>query len=179
MTIKGFITNLGKYNEGELIGKWIEFPIDEDDLNEVFKEIGLNHYDDDMNDVDTGYEEYFFTDWECDFEHNLGEYEDIDSANELAERLQEWEDEDDKFAAACEYEGIRYVLNSEPDEWMLLSGVDNDYDLGYYYAVECDCIDFSSNDLLVRYFDFESYGHDLSIELSGMFTTYGWIERIR
>ena len=30
--IKGFITNLGKYNEGELIGEWIDFPIDEDAL---------------------------------------------------------------------------------------------------------------------------------------------------
>ena len=26
---KAFITNLGKYNEGELVGEWVEFPIDE------------------------------------------------------------------------------------------------------------------------------------------------------
>lgn len=30
--IEGFITNLGKYNEGELVGGWIEFPIDNDEL---------------------------------------------------------------------------------------------------------------------------------------------------
>ena len=35
MTIKGFITNFGKYVEGELIGKWIEFPIYDDELQEV------------------------------------------------------------------------------------------------------------------------------------------------
>lgn len=29
---KAFITNLGKYNEGELVGKWVSFPIDEDDF---------------------------------------------------------------------------------------------------------------------------------------------------
>ena len=27
---RGYITNLGKYNEGELIGKWITFPITKD-----------------------------------------------------------------------------------------------------------------------------------------------------
>ena len=26
---KAFVTNLGKYNEGELVGEWVEFPIDE------------------------------------------------------------------------------------------------------------------------------------------------------
>ena len=178
MTIKGFITNLGKYNEGELIGKWIEFPIDEDDLNEVFKEIGLSYYDDEMNDIETGYEEYFFSDWDCDFECNLGEYEDVDSVNELAERLLEWENEDDKFAAACEYDGVNSVLNSDPTDWLLRPDVKDNYDLGHLYAVEYDCVDFSNNELLARYFDFESYGRDLSIELPGMFTNYGWIERI-
>ena len=30
--LKAFVTNLGKYNEGDLVGKWVEFPIDEDDF---------------------------------------------------------------------------------------------------------------------------------------------------
>ena len=33
--MRGFITNLGKYNEGYLIGKWIDFPISEEELKEV------------------------------------------------------------------------------------------------------------------------------------------------
>ena len=35
MEIKGFITNLGKYNEGQLVGEWVTFPIDDDELAEV------------------------------------------------------------------------------------------------------------------------------------------------
>ena len=30
--LKAFITNLGKYNEGYLIGEWIEFPISKDTI---------------------------------------------------------------------------------------------------------------------------------------------------
>ena len=36
--IKGYITNLGKYNEGIQSYKLISFPIDDDELNEAIKE---------------------------------------------------------------------------------------------------------------------------------------------
>ena len=32
-----FITNLGKYNEGELVGEWVKFPTTAEELKEVFK----------------------------------------------------------------------------------------------------------------------------------------------
>lgn len=41
MYIKGFIANLEKHLEGELIGEWITFPISEEELNEVLKRIGV------------------------------------------------------------------------------------------------------------------------------------------
>ena len=37
--LKTFITNLGLYNEGYLVGKWIDLPIDDDELEKVLKEI--------------------------------------------------------------------------------------------------------------------------------------------
>lgn len=179
MKLKGYLTNLGKYNEGTLIGKWITFPIDEDDLNEAFKEIGLNYIDDEGEEINTGYEEYFFTDWECDAEIDLGEYESIEDMNEFAERLLEWEGEEDKFAAACEYEGIKYVLNTSPDDWLLLENVNTDEDLGRYYAEEVGCIDFGGNEILERYFDYDAYGRDIRLEGHGIFTDYGWIENLK
>ena len=36
-----YIANLGKYNEGYLVGDWFSFPIDEE---EVAERIGLNSY---------------------------------------------------------------------------------------------------------------------------------------
>lgn len=179
MEMKGYITNLGKYNEGCLIGKYITFPIDEDELNEVLKEIGCKYYDYENDQyINEGYEEFFFTDWECDFDHNFGEYESIDKLNEFAENLQYWEDEEEKFKAACDYWGFKYVIENSPDDYNLYCDINNNYDLGYYFAVECGCIDFGKNEILERYFDFESYGRDINFESDGGFTNYGWIEYI-
>ena len=36
-----YIANLGKYNEGYLVGAWFTFPIDEEDVKE---KIGLNEH---------------------------------------------------------------------------------------------------------------------------------------
>ena len=71
-----FITNLGKYNEGELIGEWATLPISEKELQELFERIGINEE----------YEEYFITDYECDF-YEVGEYENIKTLNEIAEKM--------------------------------------------------------------------------------------------
>ena len=40
-----FITNLGKYNEGELVGEWVKFPTTAEELKEVFKRIGIGQKD--------------------------------------------------------------------------------------------------------------------------------------
>ena len=41
-----FITNLGKYNEGELEGELVKFPTTAEELKEVFKQIGIGQKDD-------------------------------------------------------------------------------------------------------------------------------------
>lgn len=176
MEIKGYITNLGKYNEGELIGKWITFPIDEDDLQEVLKNIGCCYYDENGDYVDTGYEEYFFTDWETDFSNNFEEYEAIDDINKIAEQLEEWDK--DTFLAAAEIFGIKYIDLDNPDNYILNPNIDDYYDLEYYYAIECCCIDFKDNPILENYFDFGGYGRDIALGTNGGFSDYGWIECI-
>lgn len=54
MEFKVFITNLGKYNEGELVGKWLDLPCA--DIEAELAEIGVA--------PGTQYEEYFITDCE-------------------------------------------------------------------------------------------------------------------
>jgi antirestriction protein len=173
--LKGYITNLGKYNEGELVGKWIDFPIDEDDLNEVFYEIGMNYTDGDGQYINRGYEEYFFTDWDCDFSHNFGEYESVLKINEIAEKLQDWDE--DTFKAACEIWDINEVLDHDQSDYVLYYDVNNDYDLGYYWAVESGCYDLEKMGNLANYIDYEAFGRDINLETDGGFTSYGWIER--
>ena len=51
-----WVTNLGKYNEGEIIDKAVNFPLaDEDEIKNILKEIG----------IDAKYEEYFVADYDC------------------------------------------------------------------------------------------------------------------
>ena len=38
--------NLGKYNEGELVGEWVKFPTTAEGIKEVFKRIGIGQKDD-------------------------------------------------------------------------------------------------------------------------------------
>jgi hypothetical protein len=40
--ISVFITNLGKYNEGKLIGEWLELPTTPEKVKQCFKQIGFD-----------------------------------------------------------------------------------------------------------------------------------------
>ena len=40
-SFEAFVTNLGKYNEGELVGEWVHFPTTEEEMKEVFERIGI------------------------------------------------------------------------------------------------------------------------------------------
>ena len=73
-----YIANLGKYNEGELVGDWFSFPIDEEDVSE---RIGLNSY----------YEEYAVHDTD-NFPIEIGEYISIQELNEMYEMICELPD---------------------------------------------------------------------------------------
>ena len=117
MELKGFITNLGKYNEGDLIGEWITFPVNKDDLQDALKNIGCYYEDEEGNPHNEKYEEFFFTDWDCDFECEFGEYEDIDFLNEVAKELEDWDE--DTFAAACEIWGFGEVISNSFDDYNL------------------------------------------------------------
>jgi antirestriction protein len=73
------LTNLGKYNEGDLVYKWVDLPATDEELAEAYREIGIS--DD--------YEEHFISDYEAPGGLRIGEYSDIDKLNELAELLED------------------------------------------------------------------------------------------
>ena len=105
MYLKGFITNLGKYNKGKVIGEWIEFPIDEDDFEDVLERIEIDG---------ENYKDYIFTRYETDIDPELyiSRHEDIDNLNEFGELLQnvKWYQEDLVNAIVEEYTMFDYVL---------------------------------------------------------------------
>ena len=151
--LKGYITNLGKYNEGYLIGEWITFPVSEEDLEEVLERIGINEQ----------YEEYFFTDWENDYgiEFNFGEYESIDHINEVIEAIENLDfSELELLKAVCECEGLPDLEEFNPDSYIWYEGMTLEevaYDIAEAYETK-------GNEFLFRYFDYEALARDLSIE---------------
>ena len=44
-SFEAFVTNLGKYNEGELVGEWVHFPTTEEEMKKVFERIGIGSKD--------------------------------------------------------------------------------------------------------------------------------------
>ena len=170
--MKIYLTNLGRYNEGYLVGKWVKLPVCEEVLDKVLKEIGINEY----------YEEYFITDYENDIVgigDVISEYSSVQALNELAQRLEELSDyEADKLGAVLEYEACRSVsdvleLLDKLDEFDLLTDVTDDEELGYYYAEECCSIDIPEN--IQPYFDYETYGRNIRLESSCLYTSYGFL----
>lgn len=164
-----YLTNLGKYNEGCLMGEWVKLPVDKDKLQEVLDRIGINQQ----------YEEYFISDYETLFANlHISEYASINDLNELAERVDGLADYDyEKLAAVLECESSMSIVEileiiDDLDNFDLLAEVDTDEALGEYYA-EVGCIFHGIPDSISRYFDFSSYGRDIRLEANLCYTSYG------
>ena len=149
--IRGFITNLAKYLDCELVGQWIDFPIDEDELAEVLEEIGINEE----------HEEFFFTNWETDYSEitkSLGQFESIEDVNDWAEGIDFY---DASFIAAI----------IEATGCDLQEALDNADNVTFYegYTLEEvaeniveDCYDLP--EIAERYFDYEAFARDLGYD---------------
>ncbi|WP_461822069.1 antirestriction protein ArdA [Blautia stercoris] len=174
-----FITNLGKYNEGELVGEWVKFPTTAEELKEVFKRIGIGQKDD----FDQPYEEWFITDYDCYVDglySKLGEYENLDELNYLASKLDEMsESEYAQFQAGMEMGdhcgSLQEIINltENLDCYEVYPDIHDYDDLGRYYIEELDVMQVPEH--LQNYIDYEAYGRDVALEENGTFTDQGYV----
>ncbi|MGI6577250.1 MAG: antirestriction protein ArdA [Eubacteriales bacterium] len=174
-----FITNLGKYNEGELVGEWVKFPTTADEMKKVFERIGVGQADE----FGCVYEEWFVTDYDCYVDglyDKLGEYVNLDELNYLASRLDEMTpSEYEQFQAAIEMgEHTRSLedlinLTYNLDCYDVYPGIHDHDDLGRYYIEELGAMEIPS--YLESYFDYEAYGRDVALEEGGEFTDFGYV----
>lgn len=166
-----FITNLGKYNEGELIGEWVDLPITEEELEKVYSRIGIS---DEPNENGIYYEETFITDYETDIDGlKVEEYDSIDDLNEMAEELDNLNEYDKEVVNAMLSEG--YNLEdaiSGKDDCIVYYNCNDMADVAEQYAEETGLLD-SIPENLRYYFDFEAYGRDMSFEGQFVFTSNG------
>lgn len=176
-----FITNLGKYNEGELVGEWVGFPVTPEEMQEVFKRIGIGQTDE----FGQPYEEWFIADYDCPIPglyDCLGEYASLDELNYLANKIEEMSvSEQECFEAAVElgeYTGsVQDLINltENLDCYNLYSDIHSDSDIGYYWAEESGAYDTGAMGALSNYIDYEGFGRDIRFEEGGIFTDHGYI----
>ena len=173
--IKAFVTNLGKYNEGDLCGEYLKLPATTADVQALLKRIGVDGRQ---------YEEIFITDYDTEIAglRNLGEYESIDELNFLATLLDETSDyELEKFESAAAYGdnngSVKALINlaQNLDCYDFLPNVADNDDLGRYLIEEMEFEVIPEH--LVNYIDYEAYGRDFSINEGGEFVDGGYIWR--
>ena len=174
-----FITNLGKYNEGALVGEWVKFPTTAEELKKVFERIGIGAKDD----FGQTYEEWFITDYDCYVDglyDLLGEYANLDELNYLASKLDDMsQDEYERFQAAMEIGdhtgSIQELINltENLDCYDIYPDIHDHDDLGRYYIEELDAMQVPEH--LRNYIDYEAYGRDIALEESGQFTDFGYV----
>ena len=170
-----YLTNLGKYVEGCLMGEWVKLPVDKDKLQDVLDRIGINEQ----------YEEVFISDYETLLGNlHISEYSSIQELNELAELLEGLADHEyEKLAAILECESsmsIAEVLETidELDNYDLLEAVDSDEGLAEYYIdngyIFCDV-----PDNIKMYLDLDKLGRDIRLEGNICYTSYGTVVSYR
>ena len=156
-----FITNLGKYNEGELVGEWLELPATQEEIDNCLERIGINER----------YEEYFITDYESTYGFEVSEYESLTELNEQAQLLADLSDYDREIISVLMEEG-GYDFGEALDELDNVMTFPECYDMtdvAEQYAEETGMLD-SLPENLRHYFDFEKFGRDLQFDGNFMFS---------
>jgi antirestriction protein len=163
MEMQVYIANLGKYNEGELVGAWFSPPID---MEEVKERIGLNDE----------YEEYAIHDYELPF--SIGEYTPIREINFICEALE-------ALAGSPILDELRVIQNAwfnnidelldNVDNIICYSDCDSMEDIARYYVEETGQFgEVLPN--LQNYIDYQALGRDMEIDGNYLVTSHGVFE---
>ena len=168
---EAYITNLGKYNEGDLVGETLKFPTTTEEVQALLKRIGVDG---------VRYGEFFITGFDSDvlgLYDYLTEYENLDELNHLACLLSELDQSDlEKFEAVIDCgshtSSVADLINltQNLDCYEFYPDIENEEDLGRYFSE-----DLPIPDELKDYFDYEAYGRDVSINEGGHFAPGGYI----
>ena len=171
---EAYITNLGKYNEGRLVGETLKFPATTEEVQSLLKNIGVDG---------VRYEEFFITAFDGDvmgLYDYLTEYENLDELNHLAHLISELDSDEIETLEAVLNKGdhtssVADIINlvHNLDCYELHPGVTDDETLGRIYVEDMELLDVPDN--VLPYFDFEAYGRDARINDGGHFAPGGYV----
>ena len=175
MTVfEAYITNLGKYAGGQLVGETLKFPATTEEVQSLLKNIGVDG---------VLYEEFFITAFDGDvmgLYDYLTEYENLDELNHLAHLISELDSDEIETLEAALNKGdhtssVEDIINlvHNLDCYDLHPGVTDDETLGRIYVEDMELLDVPDN--VLPYFDFEAYGRDARINDGGHFAPGGYV----
>ena len=146
-----YVANLGAYNAGHLVGKWLDLTTFEevDDLQ--------NEIDKIANSLGAGYgDEWAIHDY-SNMPSSLGENPDLEKVLEIAELIQEYSfNQINAFLEIYSIEDLNYFEESYAGEWSSFQEyADNLFDECYLHDVP---------EHIQRYIDYEGFAKDLSYD---------------
>lgn len=152
--LKIFISNLRKYNEGQIIGEWVSLPCE--DIKEVLEKISNSDND-----------ELFISDYETDISGlKVSEYDNILELNTIAEEIDNLSD-DELIAFQAYLEQYANNIEQALEEvrqgnYRIYYNCDNMEDVAYQAVNESGLLD-GVPEQVKMYFDYEAYGRDMDI----------------
>lgn len=168
-----WIGNLGKYNEGELVGDWLKLPVSKSELDNFLREkVGLQITQEEVENslAKNGvcYEEYMINDYETDLPIRLSEYENIYNLNLLAKIAENVSDMETINAyvdsqGEMTLEELANLMEQENDIAYYKFSNDNSFmsseeKMGYEMAEVTGLRDTLQKMQIEDFFDFEGYG---------------------
>ena len=143
---EAYITNLGKYAEGQLVGETLKFPATTEEVQSLLKNIGVDG---------VRYEEFFITAFDGDvmgLYDYLTEYENLDELNHLAHLISELDSDEIETLEAALNKGdhtssVEDIINlvHNLDCYDLHPGVTDDETLGRIYVEDMELLDVPDN----------------------------------
>lgn len=183
-TLGIFLTNLKEYNNGSLVGQWVDLPVTTEEFHEALKDIGIGQKDE----YGQVAEEYFVSDYDSVIPNisrleDTGEYPDLNKLNQVAadyDNLSSWER--DNLDALME-------TSYAPDTLNELGNLMNDsYALGDINIIPdgaddeklaenyIDDVAELGQKTLENYFDYSAYGRDIKLDETGENIGWDYIE---
>lgn len=170
MFVKVYLTNLGKYVEGYLIGEQVDVTTNTD-WNEELKNIGVK--------ANSDYEEYFITDFESNIDIKINEYTSINELKKVAEQLEELNNtvDVDIFNAilSCSSDFEEAYTIAINGDYTYFDDVNDNSDLGHVLVDEGYLFNGDLDENIKMYLDYESIGRDYVINVNGSFSGNGFI----
>lgn len=164
---EAYITNLGKYAEGQLVGETLKFPATTEEVQSLLKNIGVDG---------VRYEEFFITAFDGDvmgLYDYLTEYENLDELNHLAHLISELDSDEIETLEAVLNKGdhtssVADIINlvHNLDCYDLHPGVTDDETLGRIYVEDMELLDVPDNVLPYCTGSLNLFNHPTNVDLN-------------